>query len=37
MSWRVEGDDAYGVEAFCGAIGFVKFGRNYNHSIQLQL
>ena len=37
MSWRVEGDDPYGAEAFCGAIGYVKFGRNYNRSTHLRL
>ena len=37
MSWRVEGDDPYGAEAFCGAIGYVKFGRNYNRSTLLRL
>ena len=37
MSWRVEGSDPYEAEAFCGAIGYVKFGRNYNRSTRLRL
>lgn len=31
-SWRREGDDLFGSDAFCGAIGCVKFGVNFSIS-----
>ena len=33
----IEGDDPYGAEAFCGAIGYVKFGKNYNRSTRCRV
>ena len=31
-SWRRRGDDPFGADAFCGAIGCVKFGINFSIS-----
>ncbi|KAG0572267.1 hypothetical protein KC19_VG080300, partial [Ceratodon purpureus] len=31
-SWRREGDDPFGSDAFCGAIGCVKYGISFNIS-----